>query len=116
MLSHVLAFGVGLLLLNIIGFTIHLLLIDSRGILGEHTITLSPDGLTESTEFNTGLARWNGIGRIVNTKHYLIVIINDFQGHLIPKRAFASVAAAHEFEQRMRDSIRGAKMKSTKQP
>lgn len=87
-----------------------------RGSLGEHTISLSSEGLNDSTEFSTSFNNWSGIAHVEATGRYVLVFLNDFLCHLIPKRAFASQAAAHEFEQRIRDSVRSAKATATKQP
>lgn len=89
---------------------------DHSGSLGEHAISFEPDGLADCTEFSTSLHRWAGIARVESTTRYLLVFVNDFQCHLIPKRAFASPLAAQEFEQRVRDHIRTAQVGNSKTP
>ena len=89
---------------------------DHRGSLGEHTISLEPDGLTDRTDLNTCFFRWAGIARVESTTRYLLVFLNDFQCCLIPKRAFASLLAAQEFEQRLREHICTAQVGNSKAP
>lgn len=107
----------GILLLSVIVLSTSVLvaLMNTRGITGEHSIRLSDQGLTESTEFNTSLHRWSGILRVESTKRYLLILLGDFHGHVIPKHAFPSPAAAQEFEQRIRNSISNAKRVASKQ-
>lgn len=60
------------------------------GVLGEHTIELTEDGLIESTNVNRTEARWAGICKVVRTNKYLLVYLGRSEAHLIPRRAFAT--------------------------
>lgn len=79
-----------------------------RGVLGPHTITLSDEGLLEKTEFNEGRWNWSGILRVQTSNDFIFAFVNDSLVHLIPKRAFASPAAALEFETRLRKGVADA--------
>lgn len=69
-----------------------------KGILGEHTITLTEDDLIEETVYNKSFCKWNGILKIVTSRRYLAVHITEQLIHLIPRRAFQSLEAAQAFE------------------
>jgi hypothetical protein len=84
-----------------------------QGLIGEHTITLTPEGLEESTSFNSGLHRWTGILRVVSTRLYLLIYINEYMVHTIPKRAFSSVTDAENFEQCIRQAMAESKSAPT---
>ena len=69
-----------------------------RGLVGEHTLEITPLGLVERTEFNEGLHRWHGIHKIVRTRRYLYVWVTDSNLHCVPMRSFASEEAAKLFQ------------------
>src|SRR5690606_25063181 len=69
----------------------------TNGVLGEHTITLSPEGVLERTAVNEGLHKWSGIHAIVDDKEHLYLMIGEQMSHIIPKRAFASESEALAF-------------------
>lgn len=58
-----------------------------RGVLGEHELTISDAGLTEKTEYNETLHRWNGLGEVRESAGYYFVraIEGGSAFHLIPK-------------------------------
>lgn len=70
---------------------------ESHGILGEHTITLTPDGLCERTAVNQTTANWRGIYRVVGTPQHIFIFNQPNAAHTIPRRAFASPADAEQF-------------------
>jgi len=80
----------------LIGLTI--LLGRNRGILGEHVLEVTPDGLLERTDVNESLFRWPGFHKIRETRRYLYLYVTDVQVHLVPKRAFASPTEMRAFQ------------------
>lgn len=68
-----------------------------HGILGEHTITLTPEALRERTAVNDATAAWRGICRIDATASHLFIYLQPEMAHVIPRRAFPTPAAAEEF-------------------
>jgi hypothetical protein len=68
-----------------------------HGILGEHTITLTPEALRERTAVNEGTAAWKGIYRIDANASYLFIYLQPEMAHVIPRRAFPTPEAAEEF-------------------
>jgi len=69
-----------------------------RGVLGEHTLEITPSGLIERTEFNETLHRWPGLHRVVRTRHHLFLWVTDSMLHSVPLRSFASEEAARSFQ------------------
>jgi hypothetical protein len=68
-----------------------------QGILCEHTISIDPDGLSESTAVNQSRSSWHGIHRIDASPHHLFIFIQPNMAHTIPRNAFPSPDAANQF-------------------
>ena len=56
-----------------------------RGVLGEHTLEITEEGLVESTDVNRSLANWRTLFRIRERGRYAYVYISDGNAHVIPK-------------------------------
>jgi Mn2+/Fe2+ NRAMP family transporter len=67
------------------------------GLLGEHTITISPEGIRERTAVNDSTHSWDGIHAIVDDKQHVYLFIDTHMAHIIPKRAFDSENGAQAF-------------------
>jgi Mn2+/Fe2+ NRAMP family transporter len=67
------------------------------GLLGEHTITIAPEGLREKTVVNESSHSWEGIHAIVDDKQHIYVFIDTHMAHIIPKRAFSGENEAQVF-------------------
>src|SRR5438046_1642104 len=63
-------------------------LLKHRGVLGEHVLEITDQGLVERTAFNEALHRWP-IGRILSLGGYLYVYVSDNNSHQVPKRCFS---------------------------
>lgn len=61
---------------------------DKPGLLGEHTILLSDEGIIERTSVNEGVNNWGGIRGIEQNEGYIFIFLNQTMAHIIPKRAF----------------------------
>jgi len=72
---------------------------DKPGLLGEHTIMLSEEGIIESTSVNKGVHSWAGIRGIEQNEGYIFIFLNQTMAHIIPKRAFVSPEIASHFLQ-----------------
>jgi hypothetical protein len=70
----------------------------NRGVLGEHTLEVTPSGLVERTEFNETIRRWQGFHKVVRTRQYLYLWVNESMVHTVPIRSFASEDAARLFQ------------------
>jgi len=58
----------------------------NKGVLGEHRITITDEGLVESTEHNESLNRWSAYHKTVSTSRYLLLYVNEAQLHTVSKR------------------------------
>jgi hypothetical protein len=61
-------------------------LLKQRGIICEHILEITDEGLVESTEMNRTLHRWSAISRIMNIFGYLFVYVGDQHSHQVPRR------------------------------
>ena len=76
------------------------------GVLGNHEYEIKPDGLFESTSANEQLCKWSGIAAIEKTSSFILIRINDYLIHIIPKRSFSSEPEYEEFFRKLRNSWR----------
>ena len=70
---------------------------ERHGVLGEHTITITPETLHERTAVNDSKAFWRGIFRIDATSQHIFIFTQPGAAHVIPRRAFTSPAVAEDF-------------------
>lgn len=68
-----------------------------RGVLGEHTIEITSEGLVESTIVNRTLHNWGSSFRIRGTKRYACIYISDSNYHLVPKNRPPLEGSVDEF-------------------
>lgn len=83
-------------------------LLKQRGLVGQHILEITNEGLVERTEFNETLHRWPSICRIVSLCGYLCVYVSDNNLHFIPKRRFSPEEIA-SFEADLRARATGLK-------
>lgn len=69
----------------------------SAGLLGDHVIEITPEGLRESTSFNDGFDAWKGVKVVYENKNYIFIELGSGSVHIIPKRAFSSRDEAKQF-------------------
>lgn len=86
-----------LLLLYMMKLQIMKLPEDKEGLLGEHIIEISEEGIRESTSVNTGFNIWNGVHGIDQDKDYIYIFLDSMLAHIIPKKSFQSMVEANEF-------------------
>ena len=55
------------------------------GVLGEHTLEITDEGLVESTEVNRSLANWRTSFRIHETSRYAYIYVSVGNAHVVPK-------------------------------
>jgi YcxB-like protein len=70
---------------------------EEYGLTGEHTITLSPDGLQERTRVNDSITDWAGLHSIDASQSHIFIYTQPAMAHIIPRRAFPSERDADEF-------------------
>ncbi|USD23093.1 YcxB family protein [Microbulbifer variabilis] len=67
------------------------------GVLGKHEYVITEEGLSESTEANEALIKWSGIDNVKINKNYILVRVNQYLFHMLPRRSFSSLAKYEEF-------------------
>jgi hypothetical protein len=70
---------------------------EGNGVLGEHKICLTEEILIESTSVNESHQKWTGIEGVYENENYILIMVGNQHGHIIPKRAFVSSDAAKQF-------------------
>lgn len=60
------------------------------GILGEHEFTIEDEGLFEKTDANETLTKWPSITSMRKTKNFILIRINNYLFHILPRRAFSN--------------------------
>jgi hypothetical protein len=70
---------------------------ENPGLIGEHSLTLSPEGLLEETVYNSHFTRWNGIRDLQETKAHLFFFISALSAHVVPKDQFDDPGIWQEF-------------------
>ena len=81
---------VAFILLTLVSFSINCIHKREPGVLCEHTIELTDDGLIETTEVNRSEAKWSGIFNVVRTRNYLLIYVGRTNAHLVPRHSFDS--------------------------
>jgi hypothetical protein len=74
----------------------------NKGLIGDHAITITEEGLRETTQVSESRSTWTGIERIVENEEYVFIYISAYQAHVIPKRAFASEKDSKKFIEQAR--------------
>jgi len=62
------------------------LLKKNKGVLGEHRLAISDDGILESTIHNESLNRWSTYHKTVSTRSHLLLYVNEGHFHIISKK------------------------------
>ncbi len=69
----------------------------NRGLLTDHEVTLTEDGVTEATAFGSTFTTWKGIVEIRSTRRYLLLYVAQHAAHVIPKAAFEDSSSCQAF-------------------
>ena len=95
----VLAIGaaIGGLLAFLVSCSISLLWIlknstDKAGVTGEHLFEISEQGFREKTAQNESVQAWSGLWKPLRSNQLILVRINAYLFHVLPRRAFADDA------------------------
>lgn len=76
------------------------------GVLGEHTLEITDEGLVESTEVNRSLANWRTLFRIHETSRYAYIYISLGNAHVVPKAKPPLEGSVPDFLRELRVRIR----------
>jgi YcxB-like protein len=102
--AGIVVLGIVILGFNLLIWLINFLMIranlpkdETSGVLGEHTIRITPDQLIEYTSVNQSYHQWITIKKIQELPEHLLLILGSNHVHIIPKRAFSSDIEYQEF-------------------
>lgn len=56
----------------------------AKGVIGEHTLEVTEEGLLETTEYNTSLHRWSAFHKIKRSGGFLWIYVTDTMAHVVP--------------------------------
>jgi hypothetical protein len=73
-----------------------------KGILGQHSILLTPEALEDASDVGNGQLLWKAIERIDITNLAIYVFIADTRGVIIPRHSFQDEAQYRSFGQLMK--------------
>lgn len=68
-----------------------------------HKVSISNDGLTDSTDYDRITAFWHGVREIKQSDKYLYLSQTKAKAFIVPKRAFPDEASFNQFAQAARD-------------
>lgn len=57
-----------------------------HGVVGQHTLTITPEGLRETTEFNDTVHKWPLIQRVMPLFGSVYIYVGDQNSHQVPRR------------------------------
>ena len=77
-----------------------------KGVLGNHTLEITDEGLVESTDVNRSLMKWGGSFRIRETRRYVYVYVSDTNFHLVPRARLVPPSSLDEFLPELRARIK----------
>ena len=78
------------------------------GVLGNHSVELSPDGLTERTSVNETRQKWVGVRSVDVTKEHVYIFTTPTMAFVIPRSA---IAAFDEFLRSVTEYAGAAKIR-----
>jgi YcxB-like protein len=68
---------------------------DEAGVTGEHLFEITDDGFRDKTAQNDTLQAWKGMWKPLRSRHLILVRINAYLFHVLPRRGFTD---ATEYE------------------
>jgi hypothetical protein len=69
----------------------------NEGLLGEHTMTLSDEGIVDSNPNGETRVNWTGIIKLVEDESNLYVYISSVSAYIIPKKDLTNVEDVREY-------------------
>lgn len=84
----VIGFGVFLLFCQTLMALLIAFLLKQRGLVGQHTLMITEEGLIERTDFNETLHKWASVCRVMSLFGYVYIYVGDLNSHPVPKRCF----------------------------
>jgi len=76
----------GSLLAVVVFSAIQVLATEGKGLIGEHSLRVTDEGLEETTEYNTSINRWSGFHRIKKRGSIYLLYITETSAHIVPTK------------------------------
>jgi len=92
---------------------IRVVTIRKTGVLCEHVLKLTDDGIVVTSDVNESINRWAGFHKLVATPNYVLLFVTDANAHIVPRRAFASHTASQAFIDEVRACAKAARSQDT---
>lgn len=70
---------------------------DLNSIVGKHSLSISPDGITDNNEIGQNTIKWKGVVLLESNERYLFVLNYGSNGIIVPKRAFPDESSFNQF-------------------
>lgn len=64
---------------------LNIILSKGKGMIGEHQLEITEQGLKELTDFNCSINTWDGMKGIKETGSFFLLFITDHSAHIVPK-------------------------------
>lgn len=84
------------------------LLVKGKGVLGEHTLTITDEGLEERTAYNRTLSSWAALPPVRSSSAYHFVFIAENMAHVVPRKRPPLEGEVDAFVAAVKDRIAGA--------
>ena len=69
----------------------------NRGLFSRHRVTISPEGVTDSSELGQTSTAWRAVERVVVADEHAYIYTNALAAIIVPRRAFAGPSEFDEF-------------------
>ncbi len=83
---------------------------------GPRRLTVGPEGIAEVDRHGGSRRYWTGVEKVVRTPGHVLIFIEPAVAHVIPTRAFASVADLDAFVERIERGIAAVRTDSEEAP
>jgi hypothetical protein len=92
----------------ITGLALQAYLGNNEGVVGEHTLEITDEGLVEATDVNRTLIKWRSPLRIRETSRYAYIFVGGGSGLVVPLRKAPREGSVGDFLNELRFRIREA--------
>jgi cbb3-type cytochrome oxidase subunit 3 len=69
----------------------------NRGLFSRHRVTISADGVTDSSELGQTSTAWRAVERVAAAEEHAYIYTNALAAVIVPRRAFAAPSEFEEF-------------------
>jgi len=79
-----------------------------KGVIGEHQLEITEQGLKESTIFNCSISTWDGMIGLKETGSFILLFVTENYAYLIPKNRPLSEGDLSVFVEQFRQNMKQA--------